>query len=171
MPGPTGKCAPSGRPDAHFARPGDLLRFLGQAARPRFPSTSQPASACGCGGSYWGKREIWNGRGAGTRGSSQSRALCELCCCAIQGVIVGARHKDLVDRMGGISARLLRRFGYYRLPLHVAPTMNCMQRGARYRVVDFKCRVGRWTQQVQGAARFWKVRRGIAIARGVAIAE
>ena len=90
---------------------------------------------------------------------------------AIQGVMVGVRHKDLVDRMGVISVRLLRRIGDYRLPLHVAPAMNCMQRGARYRVVDFKCSAGRWTQQVQGAARFGKLRRGIAIARGVAIAE
>ena len=90
---------------------------------------------------------------------------------AIQGVIVGAQRKDLVGRMGVIFVRLLRRIGDYRLPLHVAPTMNCMQRGARYRVVDFKCNAGRWTQQVQGAARFGKLRRGIAIARGVAVAE
>ena len=90
---------------------------------------------------------------------------------ANQGVMVGARHKDLVDRMGVIFVRPLRRIGDYRLPLHVAPTMNCAQRGARYRVVDFKRRAGRWAQQVQGAARFGKLRRGIAIARGVAIAE
>ena len=90
---------------------------------------------------------------------------------AIQGVMVGVRHEDFVERMGVIFVRLLRRIGGYRLPLHVAPAMNCMQRGARYRVVDFKCRAGRWTQHVQGAARSGELRRGIAIARGVAIAE